>query len=121
MFDHYFDFNGRIGRMTYFINTLKFIGAVLLFALLFGLLLFGMSLVSKWASIALGVAGLAAYLYYTLKFSFSQGAKRAHDLGHSGWVSVLLAVPVVATIASLYFFFAPGQEGANAYGEPESR
>jgi uncharacterized membrane protein YhaH (DUF805 family) len=116
MLSRYFDFEGRIGRMQYFVNMVvsTALGAVL--CGLVALLLVLLFQVAPGTSIALGILALIGYLWATCHFSFSQTAKRAHDLGHSGWVSLLVFVPVFGFLVTLYFYFAPGEEHANAYG-----
>jgi len=43
-------------------------------------------------------------------------ARRMHDVGHSGWWSLVALVPVANLIFGLYALFAPGQEQDNKYG-----
>ena len=57
-----------------------------------------------WAIIA-GVGG------------FTLMIRRLHDLGKSGWFSILAAVPVVGMIFSFYLFCAAGQLFRNKYDE----
>lgn len=42
--------------------------------------------------------------------------RRIHDLNKSGWLWLLMLVPAVNVIFSIYLFFAKGTEGANNYG-----
>ncbi len=42
--------------------------------------------------------------------------RRLHDLNKTGWFVLLMFVPVVNTIFSLYLLFAPGTIGSNDYG-----
>jgi uncharacterized membrane protein YhaH (DUF805 family) len=42
------------------------------------------------------------------------GIRRSHDLGHSGWLALILFVP----FAGLYFVFKEGAASANEYGPP---
>lgn len=116
MFSRYFDFQGRIGRMQYFVNMVV---STALGVVLCGLAMLALVLLFQAApgtAIALGVLALIGYLWVTSHFSFSQTAKRAHDLGHSGWVSLLVFVPVFGFLVTLYFYLAPGEEHSNAYG-----
>ena len=45
-------------------------------------------------------------------------AKRWHDLGHSGWFTLLFFVPLVGIFAAIYVAFFPGNAGQNKYGYP---
>lgn len=51
-----------------------------------------------------------------LPVTISLYIRRLHDLGLSGWLTLLEFVPVVNLGLSLYLLFAPGNEGANQYG-----
>jgi len=44
--------------------------------------------------------------------------RRAHDLGYSGWITLLYVLPLVNLIMLIYFFCIKGEESSNAYGEP---
>ena len=42
--------------------------------------------------------------------------RRLHDIGKSGWFTLLIFVPVIGVIFSIALFFIPGQVGWNEYG-----
>ncbi|HDP89364.1 MAG TPA: DUF805 domain-containing protein [Thioalkalivibrio sp.] len=46
------------------------------------------------------------------------GVQRLHDMGYSGWLWLLLLVPIVNILMSLFMLFAPGTDGENQYGLP---
>ena len=50
----------------------------------------------------------------------AMGAKRAHDLGYSGWINLLLLVPLVNGIWALLLLLSAGNDGSNQYGHPPS-
>lgn len=43
--------------------------------------------------------------------------KRLHDLGKSGWYALVVLIPFLNLLFILYLGFAPGNIGANKYGE----
>ena len=46
----------------------------------------------------------------------SATARRAHDLGQSGWLAAVAPIPYIGALAALILVFIPGQAGANQYG-----
>ena len=44
--------------------------------------------------------------------------RRCHDLGYTGWLSLLVYIPYIGFIAALFFIFKKGEEGLNQYGKP---
>jgi uncharacterized membrane protein YhaH (DUF805 family) len=122
VFKRHFDFDGRLGRMSYFINFLKFNGIVFVLSLVVALFVIlmprGVVPVAAWW--LLGIPAFFFFLYMCCHFGWSQGAKRAHDLGHSGWIQLIALVPFVGWLLSFYLFLAPGDEHSNLYGERES-
>lgn len=54
---------------------------------------------------------IALVIYFpNLWFMLAQGAKRCHDLGHSGWWQII-------PFYSLWMLFQDGEHGSNEYGE----
>ena len=43
--------------------------------------------------------------------------RRWHDLGKSGWFTLLLLIPLLNFLVMLYLWFVRGTAGPNAYGE----
>ncbi|MFV0431587.1 MAG: DUF805 domain-containing protein [Alphaproteobacteria bacterium] len=43
--------------------------------------------------------------------------KRLHDIGITGWATLILFIPVVAFFLSLFLLFCPGTKGENSYGK----
>lgn len=58
-----------------------------------------------------------AFVVSTL-FGLMFAIQRLHDLNRSGWMAVLLIVPLVNGVVGLYLMLAAGTEGANDYGPP---
>lgn len=44
--------------------------------------------------------------------------RRCHDLGYTGWLSLLAYIPYLGFIAALFFIFMKGEEVSNKYGNP---
>jgi uncharacterized membrane protein YhaH (DUF805 family) len=98
-----FSIAGRIGRARYI-------------AYGFGLY-FVFGLVAGIAGAALGDAGLVVLALgwvALIVLGFMLTIQRCHDFNMSGWLSLLMLVPLV----NLIFLFIPGTDGPNRYGAP---
>lgn len=49
--------------------------------------------------------------------NLSLTVRRLHDLNHSGWLSLLFAIPIVNGLLAIYLFCFKGTTGTNKYGE----
>ena len=56
----------------------------------------------------------AIAIYYSVIFLI----RRLHDRDHSGWLALLILVPVLNILFALYVLFAPGNRGSNTFGQP---
>ena len=90
--------SGRIGRVRYIAYGM---GIYLLFGILGGLL-----------SIAIGAPGLWISSIATLVVGFMLTIQRSHDFNTTGWLSILVLIPLVNFI----FWFIPGTDGENRFG-----
>jgi uncharacterized membrane protein YhaH (DUF805 family) len=99
---------GRLGRVRYIgysigVTFLIYLVAALLFAF------------AGWAEsgplgITIGVAAVLAVLVASVLLTI----QRCHDFNASGWLSLLLIVP----IAPIIFWIVPGTKGSNRFGNP---
>jgi len=64
------------------------------------------------------VGGAIAVLMYAAIFAVSiiLNRRRLHDLEQSGWLTLLIFIPLVNFFFGLYLLFAPGTQGENRYG-----
>lgn len=49
--------------------------------------------------------------------SISMAVRRFHDIGKSGWWTLLLIIPIVNFFTTLFLLFCGGDDGPNPYGE----
>jgi uncharacterized membrane protein YhaH (DUF805 family) len=98
---------GRLGRLRY----IGYSVGVTLVAYIIGALLMA---VTGWASGAMlgGFIGLLAMLA-ALVIGVMLTIQRCHDFNMSGWLSLLLIVP----LAPLIFWIVPGTQGPNRFGD----
>jgi uncharacterized membrane protein YhaH (DUF805 family) len=90
--------SGRIGRVRYIAYGM---GIYLLFGILGGLL-----------SLAVGQLGMGIAWLGIMVVGFMLTIQRCHDFNTTGWLSLLVLVPLV----NLIFWFIPGTDGENNYG-----
>ncbi len=121
MFQDIFTLNGRwnrLNRLRYFLYSLLVVVLILVFAIAFG--------------VALGLAGVAEedlaeggslFLVTQILFggfgmwtSICLGVKRLHDLDKTGWLWLILLIPLLGIIFWFYLLFAPGTRGENRFG-----
>ena len=98
-----FSVTGRIGRARYIAYGIGFFILINLIGGMLGAMLGSadaVALVAMWAAL--------------LAVSFMLTIQRCHDFNTSGWLSILVLVPLV----NLIFWFIPGTDGPNRYGGP---
>lgn len=112
-----FTAKGRLGRIRYLAYSmglgLAMYAAVLVIMLIGG----GTALLTggdEAGAASLGLMGLLLIPLYIgmLVITFLLLIKRSHDIGWSGWMSLLALIPLVG----LLFIFVPGTKGSNEYG-----
>lgn len=115
----YFTTQGRLNRRAYIFISIKLFFMSLIPYLLLGISVSLMSAGSESANL-LGLFLILPSFALIVPFvvaSFMVGARRCHDLGHSGWMVFLTVIPYVNIIFGLYILFFRGTVGANQYGE----
>lgn len=110
-FQQYVGFSGRASRSEYWFFYLSFVVAAI------GMLV--LTIVSAFVLDALaglmGMLTMVAYLAFILPF-ISVSVRRLHDLGKSGWMFLVVLIPIVGGILLLVWFVSDGQPHDNAYG-----
>jgi uncharacterized membrane protein YhaH (DUF805 family) len=61
-----------------------------------------------------GGRGVVALVVVVLFFALA--VRRLHDLDISGWVALVILIPVVGSICALLLCFAKGTQGENRFG-----
>ncbi|MGD8783413.1 MAG: DUF805 domain-containing protein [Thioalkalispiraceae bacterium] len=106
-----FSVSGRIGRMRFLAYAM---GAYLVISIFVAVL---SPIIGLGGSIG-STAGMALIFITTivqLVFYFMFAIQRAHDMNSSGWLSLILLIPL---IGFLVFMFVPGTQGPNRFGAP---
>lgn len=107
---NYTNFSGRARRSEYWM--------FLLFNILFGFVLMLMDNLLGFAIEGLGYGPL--YILYAL-FVFIPGLavmiRRLHDVGKSGWMALILFIPLIGVIWLIVLMATDGETGENKWGE----
>jgi len=112
--------NGRFGRLAFaawsFLSTL--VTCIVLFVLAFiGSLFTGSENNLETGNFPFLIIALFFISYVILiYFSFVFAIRRFHDRNQTGWLSLLILVPLVNFFVMLYLFCAKGTEGPNKFG-----
>ena len=121
--DHPLSLRGRFNRLSYLgwyglLNIMLMLGYLLL-GFTFGVFhltsdLFNVELYSSFS----GVSSLIVWAFWLLAIylHFVLIIRRLHDLNKSGWLMLLLLVPVIQFFFMLYVLVAPGTAHSNDYG-----
>ena len=109
---------GRFGRFSYLAwNCLLAIVAAIIigiFAVIFPTTFINM----ETSNFGGGMIFLAVIYIAIFYFTFVFTIRRLHDRNHTGWLSLLMLVPLANVILMLYLIFAPGDDRSNSYGSP---
>lgn len=109
VFENYANFNGRARRSEYWY-----------FALASGIISIVLTIIDKVAGTTFGIAetGIIGGLYSLLVLlpSFAVGVRRLHDVGKSGWFTLIILIPIIGAIWLLILACTEGDHGTNAYG-----
>lgn len=116
-------FSGRIGRLRYLAYQVSM--AILSYLFLFavaGLILAtsSFSSISQTLESAMGMVVLTVFAIALFVGSITIAKRRLNDLDNSGWLAILMFIPYVNFLFSLYLIFAKGNEGSNSYGPAPS-
>ena len=118
MLRSYFSFDGRFSRRQYFIYFTAIHLVVVVVATQYVLT---KSSSASMEEISKSIDELFLYTAISrVALGIMPGIKRLHDLGVTGWLVVLSAVPVLGYILFFILQFVPGTEGMNKYGSRAS-
>ena len=109
---------GRFGRLSYFgWNGLLLIVAMML--VFIGMLLLPSSSPKIEQSMPFTTLLVVGILYIGMLYlTFVFTIRRLHDRNHSGWLSLLILVPIANIVMMLYLSMAKGDAHENQFGPP---
>lgn len=97
-------FGGRLGRLDYFSSSLLSTAFWILTVLL---------------AVATGknaFAGLGFFI--AIIYSIRCIALRLHDTGRTGWMALIIIVPLIGMLMAMYLLITRGDDDENEYGDP---
>jgi uncharacterized membrane protein YhaH (DUF805 family) len=97
---HYADFEGRIGRKEFWMFVLCVVGIQIVLEIL------PLGLLASLISLGFLVPNLA------------MGARRLHDTGRSGWLQLLMFIPIIGWIILILWLAEETKPADNEYGAP---
>ena len=110
--ENFFRWEGRLNRKPYILYSIGIWFLMLILNVVADVLGDSRSSVALLVAFALYLAVLALCVP-----SVMLTIRRWHDLGKSGWFSLLLLVPLVNFVVGLYLWVKKGDDGPNQYGE----
>ncbi len=117
----WYSISGRIGRLRYFAYPMWifFISFILgtLVSIVFALALPALK-GSNHMSFVMPVIILIIYLPLIIFGGLIYPIRRLHDLGKTGWLVLIMFIPIVNILFYLYLLFAKGDQEENEYGNP---
>jgi uncharacterized membrane protein YhaH (DUF805 family) len=111
-------FEGRLKRWQYFVISFELGFMVLTLLAVF----FALTAVFPNTMGGSPEMPMWSWLFYAIwvPFHLSFAVRRIHDINWSGWLALLLFIPVVGIIFALIILLKKGTDGTNTYGPPQS-
>lgn len=107
-------FSGRLNRKRYFLGSLC-VGLAVLIAYTILEAVGALGDEFGEASLFGSLIALVLYVFVTI-YGLSMAVRRLHDLDKSGWLSLIVLVPLANAVFYLWILFAAGTAGPNKYG-----
>ncbi len=111
----FFNASQRIGRIRYLAYSF---GLQLIFMIVFGIIfaVLGVSSIEGGGGGVVGIIFMA--LSYIVMFAISCiiAVRRLHDLDQSGWLCLVLLIPLINIFMAIYLLFFSGTKGSNKFG-----
>ncbi len=114
-------YSGRLNRKHYGLGLLLCAGCIIAVGAISAVVLIpALKKIPGGGSIAAVVFVLVLLPAY-LAHLFSLHARRLHDLGKSGWYSLMCPIPLIGLIVLIYLLLKKGPETANQFGGVPSK
>ena len=111
-----FDFRTRARRSHYWANVFSWLGIWLVFLAIFAALATGSDKAAPAGALTVILWVVAIFL--SAIDGIAMVFRRAHDTGRSGWIWLLLLVPIVNLLPLYWLLIEDSHQGPNKYGPP---
>ncbi|RDH82871.1 MAG: DUF805 domain-containing protein [endosymbiont of Galathealinum brachiosum] len=111
-----FSTKGRIGRLRYLAYSMIYNFLIMFLVGILSAILIPMIAGNGEESGVMMVMVMGLIYLPVFAIFFIVARRRLHDLDRTGWLTLLMFVPLINIIFGLYLLFGPGSPGANKYG-----
>ena len=113
--------SGRFGRRSYIAWNMLLGFCFMIIGIIAAFILPRMSPETLDGKMSMPLMVMLVLIYgVAIYFSVIFLIRRLHDRNHNGWLSLLIFVPVVNLVFTLYLLLAPGHNESNEYGPPRT-
>ncbi len=106
-------FSGRISRLNFFINWLAYI----ILLIILEIVLYMVITQNRSLQVPFAIISVIVYLIGVV-YLISLYIRRLHDMNLSGWLTLLMLVPLINLGLLIFLFFKRGSISNNNYGTP---
>lgn len=116
--DSGFSANGRFGRLSYLGWNMLLVVFVFILGIIAAFFVPALNPATTSSSMYV-FGGLFIIVYIAMiYFSFIFSIRRLHDRNQTGWLSLVMIIPLINFLFFIYLSCAKGDENANNYGSP---
>lgn len=114
----FFSTRQRIGRLRWLVYSMVSQFGMMFIVGIASAILIPIAVSDSNNDISTTGAGVVIVLTYAAIFvvGIILNRRRLHDLDKTGWLTLLIFVPLINLFFALYLLFAPGTQGENSYG-----
>jgi uncharacterized membrane protein YhaH (DUF805 family) len=122
-------FSGRLGRLGYLMGVLYGLAFTAASAVLVAIIIalinqsspdYAVTQTTAPSAQFVAIGWFIAMMIFAIFINASLQIRRWHDLGLSGWMTLLSFFPFTSFIVLVVIFVVPGSASANRYGQPQS-
>ena len=117
----FFELRGRIGRLRYMIYSWAVALSVFVAVEVALTIYLWDTMITADAAMSVGELSGKLGMYAALATAPIQARRRFQDLGFTGWLSLLTAIPAIGQMVWLFLIAQPGDSETNRFGLPPAK